>query len=169
VFDGEGSVHAAEWAKLELPLVFMSADGTSDRVRRAVDAGAVGYFLKTVDPIQLVPAVHVALERSRERAALAAEVNRLRDVVDGNNDLGVAVGVLMAQRGVPRSAAFETLRQHARRSRQRLSAVASEISSLATRLYDIQSIPPAKDERLGGRALRPLRPLRPPRALMRKA
>lgn len=53
----------------------MSADGTTERIQRAIDAGAVGYVLKPVDSVQLVPAVRVVLRRSRERAALAAEVN----------------------------------------------------------------------------------------------
>lgn len=157
--DAEGQAHAAEWARLAVPLMFMSADDTRDRIQRAVDAGAVGYFLKPVDPVQLVPAVHVALSRSREHSALAAEVNRLRDVVNGDNEIGVAVGVLMAQRGVPRRVAFETLRQHARRSRLRLGVVASEIASLATRLNDIPSIPPAQLEKVANRTTKRPQPV----------
>lgn len=79
--------------------------------------------------------------------------------MDGDNEVGVAVGVLMAQRGVSRRVAFETSRQHARRSRLRLSVAASEIASLATRLIDIPSIAPAKDEKVGDRTAKRSRPL----------
>ncbi|MBS0373706.1 MAG: response regulator [Proteobacteria bacterium] len=148
-FDGEGAAFATTWAEAAVPLVFMSANGSPERIRRAIDAGAVGYFVKPVDPVQFAPGVYVALRRARDRAALAAEVTRLREVVDTNSEVGVAVGLLMAHRGVPRHVAFETLRQNARRSRRRLSVIAAEVASLATRLNDIQSIPPTVDKKPG--------------------
>jgi len=159
-FELEGPAYAAAWAQLAVPLAFMTADGSPERIGRAIEAGAVACFLKPVDPAQLVPAVHVALQRSRERKALATEVDRLREVVDDRNEIGIAVGLLMAQRGLPRQTAFDMLRQHARRSRRRVSAVASEIASLASRLNDIQHIPAASDRKPGASVLRPSRPSR---------
>lgn len=158
-YDGEGAAHAAQWQKMEVPLAFTAVEGTPERIRRALDAGAVGYFLKPVDPAQLAAAVQVALRRTRERLALAAELNRLRDVVDDHNEVGIAVGLLMAQRGLPRHAAFDMLRQHARRNRRRVSVVAAEIASLATRLNDIQDVPRRMETKDGRSVLKRSRPM----------
>ena len=146
LFAGEGAAYAAEWARLGVPLLFTSTDANSELVRRAIDAGAAGYYLKPFDPLQLGPAVYVTLRRHQERLALATEADRLRGIVDENSEVGVAVGLLMAQRSLPRRAAFETLRQHARRTRRRLGAVASEIAAMVTSVNDVQTAALTKDE-----------------------
>jgi response regulator NasT len=140
MFEAAGSQLASEVRNLGLPLIFLHARGAEELVLRAVDAGAAGCFFKPVDPVQLVPAVHVALRRERELAALLAETERLRSAAEGNSDIGVAVGLLMAQRALPRRAAFETLRQHARRTRQRLGQVAAEITAALTKMYEIPTV-----------------------------
>jgi hypothetical protein len=46
----------------------------------------------------------------------------------------------MAQRGLPRQAAYDTLRQHARRTRRRLADLAAEVSAGAEALFNIPAL-----------------------------
>ena len=142
MFEAAGTELASEVRNLGVPLIFLNACGAEEVVLRAIDAGAAGYFFKPVDPAQIVPAVHVALRRARELATLVAETERLRSAAEANSDIGVAVGLLMAQRALPRRAAFETLRQHARRTRQRLCQVASDITAIVSKLYEVPTVLP---------------------------
>jgi len=138
---------ARQLQDLGLPFIVLSMHDAPERVQHAVEAGAFGYFLKPVDPVQLVPAVHVASRCFREMSALTSQIERLRKIIDSNYDVGIAVGLLMAQRGLPRRTAYETLRQQARRTRQRLGTVAADVSAGVDRLFEMPVAPPAESTR----------------------
>ena len=123
--------------RVRQPFMFLSAYSDPQLVDQAILAGALAYIVKPIDPVQLVPTVRTAITRAREMAALLEQADRLTKAVDANRDVSVAVGLLMAQRGLPRQAAYEALRQHARRHRRRLVEVAAEITSGVEALYGI--------------------------------
>jgi AmiR/NasT family two-component response regulator len=135
---------AAVFAKLHQLFMFLSAYSEEALVSAAISSGALAYVIKPIDPIHLVPTVRTAIPRAREISALVESNERLKRAIDSNRDVSVAVGLLMAQRGLPRQAAYDTLRQHARRRRRRLVDVAAEISAGAEALFQIQALEQAE-------------------------
>jgi len=130
---------AAKFVMLRQPFMFLSAYSDPDLVEQAITAGALAYVVKPVDPVQLIPTVRAAAKRAREIEALLEQADRLSKAIDTNRDVSVAVGLLMAQRGITRQLAYESLRQHARRVRRRLSEVAGEITAGAESLFSVRT------------------------------
>jgi AmiR/NasT family two-component response regulator len=128
---------AALLTKLHQPFMFLSAYSDPELVDQAIIAGALAYVVKPIDPVQLIPTVRAAAQRAQEISALLEQTERLSKAIDTNRDVSVAVGLLMAQRGLSRRVAYETLRQHARRTRRRLSDLAAEITVGAEALYAV--------------------------------
>ena len=131
---------AALFAQQRQPFMFLSAYSDEALVSAAISAGALAYVVKPIDPIHLVPTIRTAIQRAREIAALVEQGERLTKTIDTNRDVSVAVGLLMAQRGLPRQVAYDTLRQHARRTRRRLADLAAELAAGAEALFNIPTL-----------------------------
>ena len=128
---------AQEMTQLRQPFMFLSAYAEHELVDRAVAAGALAFVVKPIDPVQLVPAVRAAVQRAHEMSALLEQTERLSKAIETNRDVSVAVGLLMAQRGLSRRVAYETLRQHARRTRRRLHEFAAELTASAELIFSV--------------------------------
>ena len=126
---------AALLTKQRQPFMFLSAYSDEDLVAQAVLAGALAYIVKPIDPPKLIPVVRAAVQRAQEINALLEQTERLAKTVETRRDVSVAVGLVMAHRGVTRRVAYEALRQHARRSRRTVPDLALEIASGAEALY----------------------------------
>jgi len=135
--DQNGLEVAASLTKLRQPFMFLSAYCDEDLVSQAVLAGALAYVVKPIDPTKLVPLVRAAIQRAQEITALLDQTERLTKTVETRRDVSVAVGLVMAYRGVTRRVAYEAIRQHARRSRRKVPEVAAEITSGAEALYGL--------------------------------
>jgi response regulator NasT len=133
----DGLVMATELAALRRPFMFLSAYSDEALVRNAIAAGALSYVVKPIDPEQFVPIVRAAVVRASQLAELAARAERMAESLETGRDVSVAIGLVMAQRGLSRKEAHEALRQHARRTRRRLRDVAAAIVSGAELLYAI--------------------------------
>lgn len=134
----DGLATAAELATLRRPFMFLSAYSDERLVESAIAAGALAYVVKPIDPQQLVPTVRAAVTRAGQIAELRERSERMAQAIESNRDVSVAVGLLMAQRGVSRQIAYETLRQHARRSRRRLQDVAADVTGGADFVYGLE-------------------------------
>ena len=110
-----------------VPFIMLSAYNDPQYVAQAIRAGALGYMVKPVDTVQLVPEVHAALARANELQGLRDTRSQLQQALDGERDISVAVGIAMAQRRLSRKSASEWLRQLARQQRRRMAAVASDL------------------------------------------
>lgn len=109
-----------------IPFIMLSAYSDAQYVDRATQEGALGYLVKPIDVVQLVPVVRAALARASELSSLRQSRLHLQAALDGERDISVAVGLLMAQTGSSRKLAFESLRQAARQQRRRIALVAAE-------------------------------------------
>jgi two-component system, response regulator PdtaR len=128
---------AASFTELHQPFMFLTAYNDETLVERAISAGALAYIVKPIDPSQFVPTVKAAVRRAGEITALLAQTDRLWNSISTHRDVSVAVGLVMAQRGMSRQAAYETLRQHARRIRRPLRELAAEVTAGAEKMYGI--------------------------------
>lgn len=109
-----------------IPFMVLSAQKSDEAVDNAIARGALGYLVKPVDPPQVVPAVRAALRRAQDFANLKETELRLRTALEDNQDVNVAIGILMGRHRIARDEAVERVRAQARRERRRMRDIARE-------------------------------------------
>jgi two-component system, response regulator PdtaR len=120
-----------------LPALFLSAYGERDLVEQAATSGALGYVVKPVDVVQLVPAIEAALTRARDLKALTEARSQLEQALAGGRQTSIAIGILMERRGLSEQAAFDMLRTSARKKRRKLEDVCLELVEAEERLNSV--------------------------------
>ncbi len=114
-------------ARYQLPFVMLSAYSDNETVQKAASIGALGYLVKPMGALQMVPTIEAALRRACELQELAKNTAQLQQMLDGDRDVDVAVGIAMAQHRLGRQAALELLRQSARVQRRKLVDLAQDM------------------------------------------
>jgi len=117
-----------------IPFMMLSAYSDAETVELATAQGALGYVVKPVDPLQLVPAIEAALARANDLQELRTTRLQLQAALDNERDINLAVGITMMQHRLSRKAAFELLRQGARRQQRKLVEVARGVIDAAETL-----------------------------------
>jgi len=120
--------------------MFLSAFGDSDIIDEATRLGALGYLVKPLDIKQIVPAVHAALERLKERgAAQPQRVARPATVqmTGSTREQHVAVGILMERLRLDHDRAVEALRAQARSEGRSVDELAAGMVEAANRLNSV--------------------------------
>jgi len=117
-----------------LAIVFLSAYDDLELVREAATQGAYGYLVKPALIRHIVPAIESAMVRARDVAQIEDEQERLRGALEGQQEISVAVGIMMERRRLSRNAAFNYLRSEARSGRRKLRDVANEYIAAEERL-----------------------------------
>ena len=101
----------------DVPFLFLSAYGDEALVRRAVEAGALGYLIKPLDVVAILPTLRTALAR-------AQDISGLQRALASNRTIATAVGILMQAEGLDQQTAFERLRKTARDRHHKLEDLA---------------------------------------------
>jgi AmiR/NasT family two-component response regulator len=117
-----------------LAIVILSAHDDLELVREAAAQGACGYLVKPALIRHIVPALEAAMVRARDVAQIEDEQERLRGALEGQQEISVAVGILMERRRMSRNGAFNALRSEARSERRKLRDVANEYIAAEERL-----------------------------------
>ncbi len=117
-----------------LAIVFLSAYDDLELVREAATQGAYGYLVKPALLRHIVPAIESAVVRARDLAQIEDEQERLRGALEGQQEISVAVGIMMERQRLSRNAAFNYLRSEARSGRRKLRDVANEYIAAEERL-----------------------------------
>lgn len=120
--------------RAHLPLVFLSAYDDLELVREAATQGAYSYLVKPALIRHIVPALEAAIVRARDVAQIEDEQDRLRGVLEGQQEISVAVGIMMERRRLSRTASFNYLRSEARNQRRKLRDIANEYIAAEERL-----------------------------------
>ena len=115
-------------------VVFLSAYDDLELVREAATQGAYGYLVKPALIRHIVPAIEAAMVRARDVAQIEDEQERLRGALEGQQEISVAVGIMMERHRMSRNAAFNYLRSEARSQRRKLRDVANEYIAAEERL-----------------------------------
>lgn len=127
-----------------LASLFLTAYSRRDIVQEAVDSGGMGYVVKPVDAVQLIPAIEAAMARARDLRALLGHKQQLEQALSGNRDTSVAIGILMERRRLNVQDAFESLRSHARSHNRKLEELSQELVQAEDKLNAIASYPHKK-------------------------
>jgi response regulator NasT len=107
--------------------MFLSSVGDAETARQAASHGAVGFVVKPVDAVRLMPAFESALARADEIRQLRGTEANLNAALAAGRETSLAVGLLMARFQADRNTAFEVLRDHARSNRRKINEVAEQL------------------------------------------
>jgi response regulator NasT len=108
-------------------VVMLTAFSQRDLIERARDAGATGYVVKPVAPSDLVPAIELALAKSREIAELNAQVESLNQALAARKLIDRAKALLQARHGFDDERAYRWLQRSAMDQRTSMAAVAQAL------------------------------------------
>ena len=109
------------------PVVMVTAFGQQETVRRAVEAGAMGYLVKPFTRSDLPPAIEVAVARWNQLRDLSEQVTGLRERQAARETVDRAKRVLEADLGLTEPDAFAWLRRAAMDQRVTLAEAAAAV------------------------------------------
>jgi response regulator NasT len=122
----------------------LSAYSDLEIAKDAARHGTLGYLIKPIDVLNLLPAIESAIARARDLAALRTTQEQLNTALQQGRETSIAIGILMERMAVGRNAAFARLRDAARSQRRRVSEVASEMLRAAETLNSEDAAPGAE-------------------------
>jgi response regulator NasT len=108
-------------------VLVLTAFSQKELVRRAAEAGAMGYVVKPFQKSDLVPAIEIALARYQQLKAVKQEAHSLAEQLETRKIVDRAKGRLMDERGLTEAAAFRLIQKRAMDERRTMRAVAQEI------------------------------------------
>ena len=133
---GHGGLYLAQRLREldHIPFMMLSAYSDPAMVEQATLSGALGYAIKPMDIVQLIPAIETALARANELNDLRTTRKHLQTALDNERDISIAIGITMMQHRLSRNDAFEMLRKTARNRRCKLAALAIDIIQAGDRI-----------------------------------
>ncbi|MBI5970020.1 MAG: response regulator [Deltaproteobacteria bacterium] len=109
------------------PVVILTAKDDEDTVRRAIEAGVMGYLVKPVRLEELAPAIELAISRFFEWQAVRKENLDLKTELASRKTIEKAKGLLMAKEGMTENEAFTRLRKVSMDRRKTMVEIAEVI------------------------------------------
>ncbi len=108
-------------------VLVLTAFSQKELVRRAAQAGAMGYLVKPFQKSDLVPAIEIALVRHAELEAVKAESADLAERLDARKFIDRAKGYLADKRGMSEAEAFRFIQKKAMDERRSMKDVARDL------------------------------------------
>lgn len=109
------------------PVVMVTAFSEQETVRRAADAGVMGYLVKPFGRADLPPAIEVAVARWQQMRALDEQVRGLRERQAAREVVEQAKRLLQERLGLGEPEAFAWLRRAAMDTRVTLAEAAARV------------------------------------------
>lgn len=114
-------------------ILLLSAYNDVEFVAKAKQLGIDGYLVKPISEKNLIPALEVAMARSREISLLKQEVDRVNKRLENRRLVEQAKGLLMEHQGYSEHAAYEFIRML---SKEKLISM-KEVSELIIERYSL--------------------------------
>jgi two-component system, response regulator PdtaR len=108
-------------------VLILTAFSQRDLVRRAAEAGAMGYLVKPFQKSDLMPALDIALARYQELATVRKESASLADRLETRKLVDRAKGKLMDSDGLTEAEAFRRIQKRAMDERVSMRDVARSV------------------------------------------
>jgi AmiR/NasT family two-component response regulator len=108
-------------------VLILTAFSQRDLVKRAAEAGAMGFLVKPFQKSDLVPAIDVAVARHAELMAVRGESESLAEQLETRKLVDRAKGRLMDDEGMTEAEAFRYIQKQAMDQRRRMRDVAEEL------------------------------------------
>lgn len=110
VLDGLSAAKTIWEGNLAGCIVLSTAYSDSNFIEAAKSLGVMGYIVKPIDYRSLIPAIEVAVARSREFLNLKKEVEKAEDKLEERKLVERAKGLLMKERDIDEKDAYEYIR-----------------------------------------------------------
>lgn len=108
-------------------VLILTAYSQRDLIEQARDAGALAYLVKPFQRSELIPAVEIALGRHREMQALHDQNESLEGQLETRKLVDRAKGILMDERDMSESDAFDWIQKQAMNSRVKAKEIAEQV------------------------------------------
>jgi response regulator NasT len=128
-------------AQRPVPIVLITAHTDPVLIRRASEAGVMGYLVKPVDREDLAPAIALAVSRFADLAGLRKDVRSLKEALVLRQQVERAKGILAKRLGLPEAEAHKRLQHLARRDRCTLGEAAGRVIAADTFFADLEGVP----------------------------
>jgi response regulator NasT len=124
----DGIEAAGEIARLcPTPIVLLTGCDDEETIRRAAEAGVMGYLMKPVRAEEIAPSVELAITMFNEFNALRKENEDLRNTLQARKKIEKAKGLLMEREGLSETDAFTRIRKISMDKRKTMAEVAEVI------------------------------------------
>src|SRR5205814_8387847 len=109
------------------PVLLLTAYSEPELVKRATQAGVIGYLVKPFREAQLGPAIDVTLSRFREFRQMRTELGNVRDALEARKVIERAKGLLMERHSLTESEAFRRIQKRSMDTRKSMKEIAEAI------------------------------------------
>lgn len=110
-----------------IPFILLTARSEPEVIAKANALGAMGYLVKPIDIVQLIPAIETALARASELEGLKSSQQQLQTALDADRSVSIALGIVMDQYRINYDDAYALLRKTARSKQLKLIELATSI------------------------------------------
>lgn len=127
VFDGLSAAETIIGEELCDCIILVTAYSDSEFIERAKRAGVMGYLVKPLDEKTLLPAVSIALAKSREIRETKNKMAEMSRDIDNHKLIEQAKGILARTHGISETEAYSQLRQLSMDKRSSVAEIAKYV------------------------------------------
>jgi len=127
VIDSDKSIFSTS----RVPFIFITSANITNGKPSSFEHRAIGHIFKPVRISQLIPEIETALSRASEIKNLMQQQDNLKEALQQNREISIAIGILMAHTNYSYKQAENTMRAYARNSRQKMSHISAHIIDAA--------------------------------------
>ena len=129
-------IHAARMIGHEglAPVLLLTAYSQQDIVDKAKDSGVLGYLVKPVSPVNLFPAIEIAISQFRHQREVAQQLDDMNERIETRKAVDRAKGCLMDLYHISEHEAYRRLQQYSMKNRKSLKAVADAVVASAEKI-----------------------------------
>ncbi len=116
------------------PVLLLTAYSQQDIVDKAKDSGVLGYLVKPVSPVNLFPAIEIAISQFRHQREVAQQLDDMNERIETRKVVDRAKGCLMDLYHIPEHEAYRRLQQYSMKNRKSLKSVAEAVIASAEKI-----------------------------------
>ena len=126
-------IHAAKMICHEriAPVLLLTAYSQQDVVEQAKDSGVLGYLVKPVSPVNLFPAMEIAISQFKRQEETARQLWEMNERIETRKVVEKAKGYLMELYKISEQEAYRRLQQYSMKKRRSLKSVAEAVVASA--------------------------------------
>jgi response regulator NasT len=92
-------------------IILLTAYSGKDFVEKAKEAGVIGYLVKPIDDVTLLPAVEIALAKGKEIKKLKKDIKKANENLEARKKIEKAKGIFMKEKGITEEEAYRKIRK----------------------------------------------------------
>ncbi len=133
-------IHAAKMIGHEglAPVLLLTAYSQQDIVNKAKDSGVLGYLVKPVSPVNLFPAMEIAISLFKRQRDVAQQIEEMNEQIETRKAVEKAKGYIMELYHISEHEAYHRLQQYSMKNRRSLREVAQAVIASAEKMQSQQ-------------------------------